>query len=131
MYVGTSIFYTAAKKKSSIVSKDSSNPVFSVNIYIWKNAKEFVSLQKHLIDSSFSLKKNKNIDFAFYFLYKFSKRTGFTELILCEPSDGICNGAVYEFCNWLKYSLSIFGSCYFFQVNLYQGYFGRCYSVNS
>jgi hypothetical protein len=19
----------------------------------------------------------------------------------CEPSDGICNGAVYEFCNWL------------------------------
>jgi hypothetical protein len=20
----------------------------------------------------------------------------------CEPSDGICNGAVYEFCNWLQ-----------------------------
>jgi hypothetical protein len=20
----------------------------------------------------------------------------------CEPSDGIYNGAVYEFCNWLK-----------------------------
>jgi beta-galactosidase len=21
----------------------------------------------------------------------------------CEPSDGICNGAVYDFCNWLEY----------------------------
>jgi hypothetical protein len=29
--------------------------------------------KKHLVGNYFALKKNKNIDFAFYFLYKFSK----------------------------------------------------------